>query len=946
MQGLALIVRFLFLAIVLAIPGFPQPLLPSGFTDSLVANVSSPTAFAFLPDGRVLVTTQPGFVRIVDGSTLLASPALNLVDRTCSNSERGLLSVAVDPDFESNKHVYLYYTFKNTGSCATGSTAGPWNRVSRFTFSSDSTIDSASELVLVDQIWSFGGNHNGGDLQVGNDGLLYISVGDGGNDYGGSGSAGANDAARERHHLLGKVLRITLGGAIPPGNPYTGPNTARCNAGPINPGQICQEVFAWGLRNPFRLAFDPNSASTRFFINDVGQGAWEEIDVAQAGADYGWNIREGFCANGSTSACPPSNPTPAGLTEPIFAYRHGVTVPGTQTGGCRSITGGAFVPAGIWPVEFDNAYLFSDYVCGAIFSLKQNGSTVNVSDFVRNLGNSSAVHLRFGPYGDSQALYYTTYAGGGQLRRVAYASSVNSPPTANISASPTSGDTPLLVSFSAEGSGDPNPGDILTFFWNFGDSTPEQSTSSLTISHTYSVQGTYIATLRVRDSQGAFSPTVSIQITAGNQAPQLSMVSPATGFTFAVGDTVSLVATAIDPEEGALPPGSLTWRVILHHDDHVHPFLGPLVGNNLQFQAPAPEDLFAASNSYLEVVLSATDASGATAELTRDIQPRKVLLTFETDPTGLDLLVNNETISGGTSVTSWQNFLLSVSVPAQSRNGVNFDFDSWADGAPRNRAITTPAAAALYTARFRDVSAGGGFTTVGAGSFQAGPVARGSIATGFGENLAQTDEAASTLPLPTQIQGISMRIVDSGGTTRALPLFFVSSLQINFLVPDLTSLGNARVEVLRNGVVIAFQSVQIVDTAPSVFTANQDGMGVPAAEIVQVDASGNQTVVPVFSCSGDPELCVPAPVRVASGTESSFLVLYVTGLRNRPVSPQVRVLIGGVEAELSFAGPQPQFLGLDQVNVKIPPELGGRGLVTVSLVVGEIAANAVEILLE
>ncbi|MDZ7639602.1 MAG: PQQ-dependent sugar dehydrogenase [Bryobacterales bacterium] len=935
--------RSLLLALTALASTNAQPSLPAGFSDTLVASVGSPTALVFLPDGRMLITTQSGTVRIFDGTTLLSAPALSLGNRVCSNSERGLLGIAVDPGFAANRHIYLFYTFRNNGSCGTGSIGNPWNRVSRFTFSDSNTIPLDSEQVLIDGIWSYGGNHNAGDLEVGSDGMLYVSTGDGGNDYGGSGSGGANDAARERHHLLGKILRINLDGSVPSGNPFTGANTGRCNTGALPPGQICQEIFAWGLRNPFRFAFDPNSSGTRFFINDVGQGAWEEINQGQSGADYGWNTREGFCANGSTTSCPPSSPTPVGMTEPVFAYRHGPSLPGTQTGACRSITGGAFVPNGAWPPEYDGAYLFSDFVCGSIFALRQNGASATVTDFVRDLGNSSAVHLRFGPLGSGQALYYTTYAGGGQVRRVAPAAATNLPPTATISAVPTSGPTPLQVSFSAAGSGDPNPGDTLSYIWNFGDSSPEQTTTGVTVAHTYLLSGIYTATVRARDNQGAFSQPATAMITAGNQAPQLTMTAPAAGFTYAVGTTVTLTASAIDPEQGALPPSAISWRVVLHHDQHTHPFLGPLTGNNLTFQAPAPEDLAAASNSYLEVIVRATDGSGAFTEVTRDIQPRKVSLSFQTEPAGLNLLVNNETFSGGVTVTSWENFVLSVSPPAQSRNGITYDFDAWLDGAPRNRAITTPAAPASYTARFRDVSTGGGFTTVAAGSFLAGPLARGSIVSGFGQQLAAIAQPAAAVPLPTQIQDISMRLIDSSGASRPLPLFFVSPTQLNFLIPEAALSGNARIEVLRDGTVIAQQAVEVSDAGPSIFTANQEGTGVPAAEVVRVAANGVQATTPAFVCSGTPQICSPAEINLGNAADSTFLVLYATGLRNRPAGSAVRVFIQGVEAEVSFAGAQPQFVGLDQVNVKIPPALRGRGLVTVTLAVGQLAANPVEI---
>jgi len=386
--------------------------VPAGFTDELVTSLPRPTAFAFHPDGRMFVTLQTGQVRVVQNGALLPDPALDLSAGMCSNGERGLLGIAFDPDVAANGYVYLFHTANVHASCTTtiGDPNMPVNRVSRFTLTG-STIDPASELVLLDGVPSLQ-QHNAGDLHVGNDGNLYASVGDGGCDYAGdSGCAGANDAARDRNILVGKVVRITRTGDIPAGNPFTGAGTARCNTGAVAPGLVCQEIFATGLRNPFRMAFDPNTAPsvTSFRINDVGQALWEEIDAGAAGADYGWNVREGHCANGSTKKC---GKAPAGMTNPIFDYGH--------DDGCGSITGAAFVPNGAWSRDFDGDYLFGDYVCGTIFRLEPTGhGGYRRTPFATGLGSSSAVHLDFGPTASGrQALYYTSFAGGGEVRRI------------------------------------------------------------------------------------------------------------------------------------------------------------------------------------------------------------------------------------------------------------------------------------------------------------------------------------------------------------------------------------------------------------------------------------------------------------------------------------------------------------------------------------------------
>ena len=277
-------------------PAEAVPTLPPNFTDELVTPIDRPMAMAFVPDGRILIARFPGVVRLYKNGSLdpVAEPALTISVKTCSDGERGLMSVAVDPQFDSNHYVYLYYTFKNNGStCPTGSNTSPVNRVSRFVLGNNDKIDPASETVLIDNIPAPAQYHVGADLQFGKDGYLYISTGDGGCDWQPPGSClGANDAARDQHVLLGKVLRITRDGAIPATNPFQGAGTARCNGtGRTTAPNKCQETYAWGLRNPYRLAPDMNSPTTRMFINDVGELKWEEVDLLTAGADYGWNVR-------------------------------------------------------------------------------------------------------------------------------------------------------------------------------------------------------------------------------------------------------------------------------------------------------------------------------------------------------------------------------------------------------------------------------------------------------------------------------------------------------------------------------------------------------------------------------------------------------------------------------------------------------------------------------
>jgi glucose/arabinose dehydrogenase len=501
--------------------------LPAGFVDSAVATVGSPTDMGFLPDGRLLITTQGGSLRVycptnalpgcssvAASGGLLPTAALTLGGAACTGSERGLLGVAVDPNFGAgNTDIFLFYTANKSGTCK--------NRVSRFVYNSASNTVGA-EAILVDNMLSTAGNHNGGDVKFGKDGFLYISLGDGGCDFNPPGGCqNDNFAARNQNVLTGKILRITRDGGIPASNPWAATG-GDCRL-PASDGRTglaqCKETFSWGHRNPFRFAFDPNAAGTRFYINEVGTGAFEEINDGAAGQDYGWSCREGAHTRNTTAAC---NPTPPNMIDPIFEYPHG-TIPGTSIGGANCITGGAFVPNGVWPAAYTGTYLVADYGAGAIFRMT-TAAPYTATNFGSGFGGNSVTSLRFGPYQATQALYYATYANGGQVRRIT--NSTPLPPTAVASSDvPGGAPPPVLVTFSGAGSSDPS-GLPLTYMWDFGDGSGTQQTSSVTIQHSYSTLGSFTATLRVSNGTQTSSPVTVVILIAPTPPGTFYTVTP------------------------------------------------------------------------------------------------------------------------------------------------------------------------------------------------------------------------------------------------------------------------------------------------------------------------------------------------------------------------------------------------------------------------------------
>ncbi len=683
--------------------GFGKPAhaanVPAGFTDSRVAQVDSPTAMAFTPDGRMLIASRPGQLRVHKGGKLLQGSALNIAGKVCDNSERGLLGLAVDPKFATNHYIYIYYTYNKHGVCPVKEPTNPKNPVNvveRYELS-DNNVATFSKR-LINNIPSPNGNHNAGDLHFGKDNYLYASVGDGSCDYAEPTKCQyENDASRDRNILLGKILRITRDGGIPPDNPYAGGNSGRCGVTGRTAAKNCKETYAIGLRNPFRMAFDPDASDTKFRINDVGGGRWEEIDAGKKGADYAWNICEGRHDNpyrGGSVNC-----TAAPYTPPIHEYSHDT--------GCSSITGGAFVPDRAWPTSYNRSYLYGDYVCGKIFNLTpKSGGGYTRTTFMSGLGRGGPVHMAFGPYGRNQALYYATYTNGGEIRRVSHSTSVNKAPTARVTADPTYGTLPLKVTFDASRSSDPN-GEPLTYLWDFGDGTKGQTTTPST-THEYTSGGTNTAVLKVQDNHGVVSAPREIKLYPGNMPPEPTFAAPASDFRFTVGEDVALSASATDPEDGPVPGTRLKWEVLQHHNaSHTHPYDSG-TGDSLTIKAPPPEELEATDpeENYLEVKLTATDSSGLSKTITRRLEPKVVDLTFDTDPSGLKLEVNGSRTSAPRTITSWVGYVLNVKAPEQlDGDGRTQGNASWSDGGAAAHRITTPTSPATYTATFKALPA-------------------------------------------------------------------------------------------------------------------------------------------------------------------------------------------------------------------------------------------------
>ncbi|MGH9846100.1 MAG: hypothetical protein ACREEM_45950, partial [Blastocatellia bacterium] len=246
------------------------------------------------------------------------------------------------------------------------------------------------------------------------------------------------------------------------------------------------------------------------------------------------------------------------------------------------------------------------------------------------------------------------------------------------------------------------------------------------------------------------------------------------------------------------------------------------------------------------------------------------------------------------------------------------------------------------------VSAGGAAAyrtaaTVSAASYLGGALAPESIAAAFGVDLTSQSQTATSVPLPTSLSGLTIGVRDSVGTERPAPLFFVSPSQINYQIPRGTAPGVAVATINRANAPAASSPMQIAVTEPGLFSANANGQGVAAAVLLRVRANGAQSYEPVARFDPAQNKFVALPIDLGPSTDQVFLLLFGTGIRFRDSLSTVTANIGGTEAQVLYAGEQGGFVGLDQLNVRVPRSLVGRGEVEISLAVGGRAANPVKV---
>ncbi|MEQ8768793.1 MAG: DUF2341 domain-containing protein [Planctomycetota bacterium] len=598
-----------------------------GFEDHLVFDgLNSPTAARFAPDGRIFIAEKSGRLLVFsdledDAPTLVADLSTNVYDAW----DRGLLGLAIHPDFPTEPWIYVLYTF----DAAIGGTPPTWGdtcpdppgftrdgcvvsgRVSRLRIDGDQMV--GQEEVLIEAWCQQFPSHSIGDLHFGLDGALYVSAGDGasfnGVDYGQIGNA-CNDPVQEGGAMRSQDVRsegdgVGLHGSILRIDPSTG------EALPDNPlygGADLDDdrVIAFGLRNPFRFTVDPRD--NRLFVGDVGWSTWEEIDIVADPLDgtvenFGWPCFEGDPAQpGYDQANLPlceSLYASGTATAPLHAYDHR---------GSRAITGLAVYTGESYPSELHGALFFADYSGRFIRVIPEDeNGQLDPSAWRTFHTGARTVDLQTGPGGD---LFYVEIATG-QFRQIRYFP-VNHPPRAVVETDQRFGASPLTITFDGSGSSDPDEdeGDFLTFDWDLdGDGIFGDSSEEIPV-WVYEQSGAFDVRLRVSDS-GDLVDETSVEVTVDDSPPRIDLLKPDGSELWSAGDPIDFAASGIDPDLGPLAEDAFDWTLVLLHctdedpDHDCHDHVIEHVEGSADGKFIAPDHEYP---SYLELRVEGRDA--------------------------------------------------------------------------------------------------------------------------------------------------------------------------------------------------------------------------------------------------------------------------------------------------------------------------------------------------
>ncbi|CAN5363471.1 hypothetical protein BH09PLA1_BH09PLA1_05120 [soil metagenome] len=617
--------------------------VPDGCTETIIAGgLFSPTAMDLAPDGsgRIFVAEQTGAVRVIKNGALLPTPFATL--NVTSFGEHGLLGITFDPDFANNQFVYVCYTVGST----------PFhNRVSRFTANGDVAAGAETVLFNMDDLDQNQFFHDGGGMHFGPDGKLYVSTGE--NEH--------PENSQSLSNWQGKMLRLNPDGSIPSDNPFF--NSASGNN---------RAIWAYGFRNPFTFAFQPGTGL--FYINDVGQDLFEEINEGDAGKNFGWPNQEG--GNGAGQS---------GIVDSIFYYDHGVG---------NAITGGVFYPgSGSFPAEYQGKYFFADIGGGWIHIL--DPATHQQTNFASAM--NAPVDL---DVGDDGALYYLGRQQDGDIQEATgfvavIRNSVGEAPTITTDPADRTVGKGASASFFVQVTG----ATPLSYQWRRNGRDIDGATSS-----SYTVQTATIEDdgarfeVFVSNAFGSDTSNPATLTVIDNDAPVPKILTPVKGTTFFAGQTISYSGKATDPEDGNMSGSRFTWQVDYHTGDIVRPYIQPTTGSRSgTFQIPTITP-YTRSNVFYRITLTVVDSAGLSATTSRDIVPLTSDVTVKTNLAGGRIKLDGQD-ADATTFNGVIGIERQIGVDAnQTVNGRNYVFDRWSDGGDLVHAISTPTDTATYTA--------------------------------------------------------------------------------------------------------------------------------------------------------------------------------------------------------------------------------------------------------
>ncbi len=634
---------FLFFILWLIVnTGAGQTLLPGFARVQVGTAIASPTVMAFAPDGRIFVAQQTGALRVIKNGTLLATPFFSLTVN--SVGERGLIGLTLDPQFETNHFVYVYYTVPATG------VNPPFNRISRFTANGDVVLAGSELIILNLDPLSSATNHNGGALAFGPDGKLFVAVGDN--------ALGTNAQNLNTYH--GKLLRINKDGTAPSDNPFFISGMS----------EQSKRVWAYGLRNPYTFSIQPGTG--KIYVNDVGQNAVEEInDATTGGRNFGWPTAEGTSTNPN-------------FTNPVYAYLH----TGTAPTGC-AITGGTFFNPQFttYPATYMGSYFFQDYCSNWIYALNLSG-TPTAALFASNMGASS-LSLMAGPDGN---LYYLS-RGAQALYKIT--STNSSIPI--IGQQPTSTTIPFgdPVTFSVIATGTAP----LQYQWQKdGVDIDGANESTYAIDQAQAVDvGTY--RVIVTNIAGQVISSEAMLTVIPNEKPIAEIFTPIENTLYVAGSTISFSGSGTDVEDGSLSADRMSWQINFHHDTHKHD--EPPRNGVSEGAFDIPDQGETAVNVWYRFILSVTDSKGSIGKDSVDVHPRTSMLNFVTIPSGLQVTVDGQPNIAPISIESVEGLKREIGViPDQSLNEKDYNFNSWLHGGSATQLIATPTDDVTYTATF------------------------------------------------------------------------------------------------------------------------------------------------------------------------------------------------------------------------------------------------------